>query len=70
MIERLFVLFPGRTWPVAFGSGVGLGMGYSNCQNDFRSPYLLHGQMVKVSGPYKHSMSHNTATVKHSMLPD
>lgn len=39
---------PGRTWPVSFGSGLGLGMGYANCQHDFRSPYLIHGRMVKV----------------------
>lgn len=30
----------GRPWPVFFGTGIGLGMGYSNCQNDFRSPYV------------------------------
>jgi hypothetical protein len=30
----------GRPWPVFLGTGIGLGMGYSNCQNDFRSPYV------------------------------
>ncbi|CAF1104468.1 unnamed protein product, partial [Didymodactylos carnosus] len=30
----------GRPWPVLLGTGIGIGMGYSNCQNDFRSPYL------------------------------
>uniref|UniRef100_A0AAQ4PE86 MICOS complex subunit MIC10 n=1 Tax=Gasterosteus aculeatus aculeatus TaxID=481459 RepID=A0AAQ4PE86_GASAC len=44
------VLFKRRTWPVSLGSGLGLGMGYANCQHDFRSPYLVHGDMVKVSG--------------------
>ena len=40
--------FLGRPWPVAFGTGIGLGMGYSNCQNDFQQPYLLHGKRIKV----------------------
>ncbi|KAI4873809.1 hypothetical protein NFI96_008251 [Prochilodus magdalenae] len=26
---------------------MGLGMAFSNCQHDFKSPYLLHGHMVK-----------------------
>uniref|UniRef100_A0A8K9XAM4 MICOS complex subunit MIC10 n=1 Tax=Oncorhynchus mykiss TaxID=8022 RepID=A0A8K9XAM4_ONCMY len=26
----------GHTWPVAFGLGMGLGMAYTNCQNDLR----------------------------------
>uniref|UniRef100_UPI0037E7970D MICOS complex subunit Mic10-like n=1 Tax=Semicossyphus pulcher TaxID=241346 RepID=UPI0037E7970D len=41
------LLFKRRTWPVSFGSGLGLGMGYANCQHDFRSPYLIHGRMAK-----------------------
>uniref|UniRef100_A0A8C5DPY5 MICOS complex subunit MIC10 n=1 Tax=Gouania willdenowi TaxID=441366 RepID=A0A8C5DPY5_GOUWI len=43
------ILFKRRTWPLWFGSGLGLGMGYNNCQHDFRSPYLVHGHIVKVS---------------------
>ncbi|KAJ0023183.1 hypothetical protein NQD34_003082, partial [Periophthalmus magnuspinnatus] len=38
-----------RTWPTALGSGMGLGMGYANCQHDFRALHLVHGAVVKVS---------------------
>ncbi|KAK2821127.1 hypothetical protein Q7C36_020470 [Tachysurus vachellii] len=41
------LLFKRRTWPIAFGAGMGIGMACSNCQHDFRSPYLLHGHVIK-----------------------
>lgn len=32
-----FLIFLGRTWPIAFGVGTGFGMGYSNAENDFQN---------------------------------
>ncbi|CAJ0572366.1 unnamed protein product, partial [Mesorhabditis spiculigera] len=37
----------GRTWPIWFGSGVGIGAGWSNCRHDLSSPFLLHGRKVQ-----------------------
>lgn len=38
--DQVLVPFAGRTWPIWFGSGAGLGMAYANCQNDLRLHYL------------------------------
>ena len=31
------VAFKRKTWPIAFGTGVGLGMAVANCQTEFRN---------------------------------
>ncbi|NP_001188095.1 MICOS complex subunit MIC10 [Ictalurus punctatus] len=41
------VFFKRRTMPITFGTGAGLGMAYSNCQNDLRTPYLLYSNATK-----------------------
>ena len=47
MIARM--LFVGRPWPISFGAGIGIGMGYANCQHDFATPQLMYGQLKKVN---------------------
>ncbi|KAK0415754.1 hypothetical protein QR680_012100 [Steinernema hermaphroditum] len=42
-------LFKGRTSPIWLGTGVGIGMGWSNCRHDLQNPFLLHGKKVPVS---------------------
>ncbi|KAL5013499.1 hypothetical protein ScPMuIL_007769 [Solemya velum] len=42
------VFFRRRPWPVAFGAGVGLGMGYSNCQHDFKSSFPSQVRRLKI----------------------
>ncbi|XP_038678105.1 MICOS complex subunit MIC10 [Scyliorhinus canicula] len=45
------IVFKRRSWPIIFGTGLGLGMAYANCQNDFQSPYLMYGKFVKDHSP-------------------
>lgn len=40
------LFFKRKVWPVAFGAGLGLGIGYSNCQHDLQSPYVIRGKKV------------------------
>jgi len=47
VIASLF-LFKRKSWPVAFGAGVGAGMSFSNCQAKLNAPYLVMAERVKV----------------------
>jgi len=42
------ILFRRRKWPVLFGTGVGLGMGYANCEHEFRNKEVYHGKLRKI----------------------
>lgn len=35
------ILFGRKTWPITFGTGMGIGMAVANCQNEFRSTYPM-----------------------------
>ncbi|CAF1143755.1 unnamed protein product [Adineta steineri] len=47
------ILFKRRPWPVFLGTGIGIGMGYSNCQNDLRSPHV-HSSSIPTTRPDRH----------------
>nr|CAH8838541.1 unnamed protein product [Trichobilharzia regenti] len=50
-----FLLTKRRPWPLIFGSGFGLGMGISNCNNDFKQPLPLVSHRVVKSDEQKDS---------------
>ncbi|OQR79364.1 mitochondrial inner membrane organizing system protein 1 isoform 1 [Tropilaelaps mercedesae] len=41
------ILFRRRIWPLTFGLGSGFGMGYSNCQHDFKAPVVLRAFQIR-----------------------
>ncbi|CDW54219.1 DUF543 domain containing protein [Trichuris trichiura] len=38
----------GRTWPMWLGTGVGLGIAYSDCDYDYRKGTIIRGKLIKV----------------------
>ncbi len=36
---------------MVLGSGIGLGMAYSNCQNEFKKPFVPDGDIIKITDP-------------------
>ncbi|XP_028394076.1 MICOS complex subunit Mic10-like [Dendronephthya gigantea] len=36
------IFFKRKSWPVTFGAGIGLGIGYANCQHTFYSQFPPH----------------------------
>ncbi|CAF1224538.1 unnamed protein product [Rotaria sordida] len=47
------ILFKRRPWPVFLGTGIGIGMAYSNCQNDLRSS-KFYSQSLPITRPNRH----------------
>ncbi|XP_076056996.1 MICOS complex subunit Mic10-like [Oratosquilla oratoria] len=42
------IVFKRRPWPVIFGLGAGVGMGYSNCQHEINQPFLVRADKIVV----------------------
>ncbi|KAK8406468.1 hypothetical protein O3P69_007254 [Scylla paramamosain] len=42
------IVFKRRPWPLIFGMGAGMGMGYSNCQHEFNQPFLVKADKILV----------------------
>ncbi|XP_050710914.1 MICOS complex subunit Mic10-like [Eriocheir sinensis] len=42
------ILFRRRPWPLIFGMGAGMGMGYANCQREFDEPFLVKAEKIVV----------------------
>jgi len=43
-------IFKRKSWPVFLGTGIGIGAGIQNCQNDLKSPFAVRpGKIVKVA---------------------
>lgn len=43
-------LFKRKSWPAVLGTGIGLGAGIQNCQNELTSPFAIPpGKIVKVA---------------------
>ncbi|XP_028967820.1 MICOS complex subunit Mic10 [Galendromus occidentalis] len=46
-IVASLLLFKRKSWPMIFGTGAGFGMGYNNCQHDFKSPVVMRAFQIR-----------------------
>jgi len=58
------LFFKRRAWPIVFGTGVGLGMGYTNCEHNLKRHSHCHGKLKKTE-----SCKHATESTKESPKP-
>jgi len=50
IFKRKSWLVVAKSWPVFLGTGIGIGAGIQNCQNDLKSPFAVRpGKIVKVA---------------------
>ncbi|GAV03147.1 hypothetical protein RvY_13618 [Ramazzottius varieornatus] len=63
------LFFKRRAWPAILGAGMGIGMGYSNCQHSFQNPYVSHPSSSYKKKPHGSSTASHFFSSASSLLP-